>query len=96
MKEKPVEEDTLKEDIEGVVAGLEHVEERDRSALSEAILERVRANRFLGSLCAFEAEYLSYVIEIYAGFGLDEPELNSRTQVRNLQGESGGLAVGLD
>ena len=77
-----MEEDTLKEDVEGIVAGLEHVEEGDRSALSDAILERVRANRFLGSLCAFEAEYLSYVVEIYAGFGVDEPELNSRTQVK--------------
>ena len=33
MKEKPVEEDTLKEDIEGIVAGLEHVEEGDRDAI---------------------------------------------------------------
>ena len=48
MKEKPVEEDTLKEDIEGIVMGLEHVEEGERSALSDTIHESVRGNRFLG------------------------------------------------
>ena len=84
MKEKPVEEDTLKEDIEGIVMGLEHVEEGDKMALSDAVHESVRANRFLGSLCAYEGEYLSYAVEIFAGFGVDEPELNSRTQVITL------------
>ena len=48
MKEKPAEEDTLKEDIEGIVMGLEHVEEGERSALSDTIHESVRGNRFLG------------------------------------------------
>ena len=81
MKEKPVEDDTLKEDIEGIVMGLQHVDESDRSGLSETIHESLRANRFLGSLCAYEGEYLSCAVEIFAGFGVDEPELNSRTQV---------------
>ena len=48
MKEKPVEEDTLKDDIEGIVMGLEHVEEGERSALADTVHESVRGNRFLG------------------------------------------------
>ena len=79
-----MEEDTLKEDIDGIVMGLEHVEEGERSALADAVHESVRGNRFLGSLCTYESEYLSYAVEIFAGFGVDEPELNSRTQVKNL------------
>ena len=80
MKERPAEEDTLKEDVEALVAALEAVEERDRAALADAALESVRANRFLCSLCSYESEYLAYAVEVFAGFGVDEPDLNSRTQ----------------
>ena len=80
MKERPAEEDTLREDVEALVAELEAVEEADRAALADAAHEGVRANRFLCSLCSHESEYLAYAVEVFAGFGVDEPELNSRTQ----------------
>jgi hypothetical protein len=62
-------------------AGIDSIESKDKPDVCQVIFDKIRVDRFLNSICCSEKNYLVCTVNIYASFGIDEPELQSRTQV---------------
>ncbi|TRY77862.1 hypothetical protein TCAL_08134 [Tigriopus californicus] len=80
LKIPPEDPDTVEQDIANVIKTVAYLSEAEKSTYAKSILQKVRSEKFLGSLCQRDKDYLYCVVRAMASFGTDIA-LHTRTQV---------------
>lgn len=81
MKKKPEEPDNLEQDIEKVLKKIDYITESDKQAGKEAIFKKIRADKYLNSMCMRLPDYLHCLVFAMASFGTEVVNASTRTQI---------------
>lgn len=80
LKIPPVDPDTIEQDIANVIKTVAYLSEGEKGVYAKSICSKLRSDKFLGSLCQRDKDYLYCVVRAMASFGTDIA-LHTRTQV---------------